>query len=148
MNLQEKVEQEMFLAVKGKNKSRLSDLRLINAAIHNKEIDLKRSLDEAEFLQLLSTMVKQRNDSIEQFKNGGRMDLVEKEEAELCVIREFMPAQMSQEDILSEIERAIQEVGAATTKDMGRVMKVLMPRITGRADGKAVGEQVKARLSG
>jgi hypothetical protein len=93
-------------------------------------------------------MVKQRNDSIEQFKIGGRMDLVEKEEAELCVIREFMPAQMSQEDILSEIERAIQEVGAATTKDMGRVMKVLMPRITGRADGKAVGEQVKARLSG
>ena len=92
-------------------------------------------------------MVKQRKDSIEQFAKGGRADLVEKEESELKVIHSFMPTQMSEEDVNREIRQAIAETGAVSVKDMGKVMKVLMPKLTGKADGKAVGEKVKAALS-
>jgi hypothetical protein len=92
-------------------------------------------------------MVKQRKDSIDQFQKGGREDLVEKEGAELKVIQEFMPAQMSEEDIDLEIQRTIQEVGAASIKDMGKVMKVLMPKLTGKADGKTIGDKVKEKLT-
>ena len=92
-------------------------------------------------------MVKQRKDSIEQFEKGGRTDLVEKEEAELRVIEEFLPAQLSDADLDAAIEGAIRETGAAGVRDMGKVMKVLMPNLTGRADSKMVGEKVKARLS-
>ena len=147
MGIYEKVNQEMISAAKEKDKLRLSTVRLIKTALHNREIDLKRPLNNEESLQLLSAMVKQRRDSIEQFTQGGRMDLVEKEEAELKVIRTFMPEQMSVEDIEREIEEAIREAEAAGIKDMGKVMKVLMPRLTGKADGKLVGEKVKARLS-
>lgn len=148
MGLYEKVNGEMVQATKEKDRLRLSVVRLIKTALHNLEIDLKRPLDDQECLQLLSGMVKQRRDSIEQFRQGGRMDLVEKEQAELTIIQSFMPQQMSKEDIAKEIEKAIQEVGATGIKDMGKVMKILMPALTGRADGKLVGEKVKARLSG
>jgi uncharacterized protein len=147
MGIYEKVNREMISAAKEKDKLRLSTVRLIKTALHNREIDLKRPLNEEECLQLLSAMVKQRRDSIDQFRQGGRMDLVDKEEAELKVIRTFMPEQMSEEDIEKEIENAIREADAASIKDMGKVMKVLMPRLTGKADGKLVGEKVKARLS-
>jgi uncharacterized protein YqeY len=120
---------------------------MIKTGIHNKEIDLKRKMNEAEFLQLLSTMVKQRKDSIDQFQKGGRTDLVEKETAELKVIQEFMPEQISEEDVNREIEMVIKEVGAVGIKDMGKVMKVLMPKLTGKTDGKMVGEKVKGKLS-
>jgi len=148
MGLYEKVNGEMVQATKEKDRLRLSVVRLIKTALHNLEIDLKRPLDDQECLQLLSGMVKQRRDSIEQFRQGGRMDLVEKEQAELTFIQSFMPQQLSEEDIAKEIEKAIQEVGATGIKDMGKVMKILMPGLTGRADGKRVGEKVKARLSG
>ena len=147
MTFKEKIEQDMVAAAKAKDRATLSALRLIKTALHNREIDLKRELDEAEFIQVLSTMVKQRKDSIEQFAKGGRADLVEKEESELKVIQSFMPAQMSEEDVSREIRQAIAETGAVSVKDMGKVMKVLMPKLTGRADGKAVGEKVKAALS-
>lgn len=137
----------MVAAAKGKDKISLSTLRMIKTAVHNREIDLKRELSEAEFFQVLSTMTKQRKDSIEQFARGGRTDLVEKEESELIVIQSFMPAQMSEEDISREIRQAIKETGAVSVKDMGKVMKILMPILTGKADGKAVGEKVKAALS-
>jgi len=141
------INREMVLAAKSKDKIRLSSIRMIKTGIHNREIDLKRKMTESEFLQMLSSMVKQRKDSIDQFKKGGREDLVEKEEAELKVIQQFMPAQMSEEDIDQEIQRTIQEVGAVSIKDMGKVMKVLMPKLTGKADGKIVGDKVKERLS-
>ena len=147
MGIDEKVNNEMVLAAKAKDKVRLSAIRMIKTGIHNREIDLKRKMNEAEFLQLLSTMVKQRKDSIEQFQKGGREDLVEKETAELKVIQEFMPEQMSEADVDREIETAIKEVGAVGIKDMGKVMKVLMPKLTGKADGKSVGEKVKEKLS-
>ena len=147
MGFDEKINSEMILAAKAQDKVRLSAIRMMKTAIHNREIDLKRKMNETEFLQLLSSMVKQRKDSIDQFKKGGREDLVNKEETELKVIQEFMPDQMSEEDIDKEIGKAISEVGAVGIKDMGKVMKILMPKLTGKADGKMVGEKVKEKLS-
>jgi uncharacterized protein YqeY len=147
MAFKETIEGEMVLAAKTRDKLRLSALRMLKSGLHNREIDLKRELNEAEFLQLLSFMVKQRKDSIEQFGKGGRADLVEKEAAELKVIEEFLPAQLSESELDAAIAEAIGEVGAEGVRDMGKVMKVLMPKLTGRADGKALGEKVKARLS-
>jgi uncharacterized protein YqeY len=147
MNYKETLDREMVQAAKAQDKERLSALRLIKNTLHNKEIDLRRELEVAEFLQALATMAKQRNDSIEQFRNGGRQDLVEKETRELKVIQEFMPSQLSEEEVNQEIEAAIVEVGATSIKDMGKVMKVLMPRVTGKVDGKLLGDKVKARLS-
>jgi uncharacterized protein YqeY len=147
MMFKETVDREMILAIKSKDKIRLSALRMLKNGLHNREIDLKRELNEVEFLQLLSSMVKQRKDSIEQFEKSGRMDLVEKEQAELKVIEEFLPAQLSEADLDAAITEAIRETGATSARDMGKVMKVLMPKLTGRADGKTVGEKVKARLS-
>ena len=147
MTFKNKVDQEMILAAKATDKIRLSALRMLKNGLHNREIDLKRELNEAEFFQLISGMVKQRRDSIEQFDKGGRSDLVEKEEAELKVIREFMPDEMSETELDAIIAEAIRETGAAGVRDMGKVMKILMPRVTGKADGKTVGEKVKLILS-
>jgi uncharacterized protein YqeY len=147
MEFKNKIDQEMILAAKAKDKIRLSALRLLKNGLHNREIDLKRELNEAEFLQLLSGMVKQRRDSIEQFEQGNRPDLVEKEKAELKVIQEFLPVQMSETDLDAVIAETIRETGAVGVRDMGKVMKALMPKVAGKADGKAVGEKVKLRLS-
>ena len=148
MNFTEKLQSDMIAAAKSQDKARLSSLRLIKTAFHNREIDLKRPLNEGESLQVLSSMVKQRRDSIEQFARGGRMDLVAKEEAELLVIQEFMPSQMSEEELKREIEKAIAQAGAKNIKDLGTVMKMLMPVVTGRTDGKALSETVKKILTG
>ncbi|MDD4091701.1 MAG: GatB/YqeY domain-containing protein [Smithellaceae bacterium] len=147
MDIQAKLNEDMVTAAKAKDKIRLSALRLLKTALHNKEIDLMRPLNEAETMQILSGLVKQRKDSIEQFAKGGRQDLVDKEEAELKILQDFMPAQMSDEEVEALIKKAIADVGAVSVKDMGKVMKSLMPQITGRADGKAAGEKVKALLA-
>jgi len=147
MDINIKINEEMVTAAKSKDKIRLSAIRMLKTALHNKEINLMRPLNESEVLQVLSSMIKQRKDSIEQFTKGGRTDLVEKEEAELKVIQEFMPAQMSEDEVDSLIKKAIEEAGAVSVKEMGKVMKILMPKLTGTADGKMVGEKVKAFLS-
>ncbi|SEL93143.1 hypothetical protein SAMN04489760_10130 [Syntrophus gentianae] len=147
MSFREIVETELMTAAKQKDKVRLSTLRLVKAALHNKEIDLHRDLNETEVLQLLSSMVKQRKDSIEQFKLGGREDLVQREQQELQIIQAFMPQQLSEEELDAEIEKAIQEVSATSVKDIGKVMKVLMPKVTGKTDGKVVNERLKEKLS-
>lgn len=147
MNLKEKINSEMISAAKARDKIRLSAIRMIKAALHNKEIDLKRELNDEELLQVLSSIVKQRKDSIEQFGKAGRVELVEKEEEDLKVVQGFMPEQLSEEEIETEIEKAIEEVGAVSIKEMGKVMKVVMSKLTGRADGKIVSEKVKAKLS-
>ena len=147
MDINAKLNAEMVVAAKAKDKVRLSTIRMLKTALHNKEIDLMRPLNESETLQILSAIVKQRKDSIEQFVKGGRTDLVEKEEAELKVVQEFMPAQMSDDEVENVIKKAIVEVGAVSVKDMGKVMKIIMPQLTGKADGKMVGEKVKALLS-
>jgi uncharacterized protein YqeY len=146
MSFKEKVDQETNRAAKAKDKIRLSALRMLKSGLHNREIDLKRELAETEFLQLVASMAKQRKESIELFEKGGRIDLVEKEKAELKVIEEFLPSQLSEADLDAAITEAIREVGATGIRDMGKVMKVLMPKVTGRADGKVVGDKVKARL--
>jgi len=147
MDINKRINDEMVKAAKAKDKTRLSAIRMLKTAIHNKEIDLKRQLNETEIIQTLSAIVKQRKDSIEQFAKGGREDLVEKETAELQVVKEFLPEQMSAEELESLVKKTINEVGAVSVKDMGKVMKALMPRISGKADGKIVGERVKALLS-
>jgi uncharacterized protein YqeY len=147
MDINIKLNEEMVTAAKSKDKVRLSAIRMLKSGLHNKEINLMRPLNESEVLQVLSSMIKQRKDSIEQFAKGGRTDLVEKEEAELKVIQEFMPAQMSEDEVDSLIKKAIEEAGAVSIKEMGKVMKILMPKLTGTADGKMVGEKVKAFLS-
>ena len=147
MSLKEKIEAEMILAAKAKDKARLSAIRMMKNAVHNKEIDLKKPMEDPDVLQVLATLSKQRNDSIEQFKAGGRQDLVDKEEAELRVIKEFMPEEMSAGALDQLIETTIGEVGAVSAKDMGKVMKALMPKIAGKADGKVVSDKVKARLA-
>ena len=147
MDIKSRLNEEMIIAAKAKDKVRLSAIRMLKSALHNKEIDLMRPLNESEALQILSAIVKQRKDSIEQFAKGGRTDLVEKEEAELKVVQEFMPAQMSDDEVENIIKKAIAEAGAVLVKDMGKVMKILMQQLTGVADGKMVGEKVKAFLS-
>lgn len=147
MDINIKLNEEMVTAAKSKDKIRLSAIRMLKTALHNKEIDLMRPLNESEALQVLSSMIKQRKDSIEQFAKGGRTDLVEKEEAELKVVQEFMPAQMLEDEVDSLIKKAIEEAGAVSIKEMGKVMKILMPKLTGTADGKMVSEKVKAFLS-
>jgi uncharacterized protein len=147
MDINVKLNEEMVTAAKSKDKVRLSAIRMLKTALHNKEINLMRPLNESEVLQVLSSMIKQRKDSIEQFAKGGRTDLVEKEEAELKVVQEFMPAQMSEDEVDSLIKKAIEEAGAVSIKEMGKVMKILMPKLTGTADGKMVSEKVKVFLS-
>jgi len=147
MDMNARINEEMVSAAEAKDKIRLSALRMLKTALHNKEIELMRALNETETMQILSGLVKQRKDSIEQFAKGGRQDLVEKEEAELKILQGFMPEQMSDADVEALIRKAIADVGAVSVKDMGKVMKVLMPQITGKADGKAAGEKVKALLS-
>ena len=147
MDINARLNEQMVAAAKAKDKIRLSAVRMLKTALHNKEIDLMRPLHDAECMQVISAMVKQRKDSIEQFAKGGRQDLVEKEEAELNVLQEFLPEQMSDDDVEALIKKIIADVGATSVKDMGKVMKALMPQITGKADGKAAGEKVKALLS-
>ncbi|MBN2567844.1 MAG: GatB/YqeY domain-containing protein [Deltaproteobacteria bacterium] len=147
MDVREEVASAMVTAAKTKDREALSALRMIKAALHNREIDLRGELTSEDVLQVLSSMVKQRRDSIEQFKKGDRSDLVEKEERELAIIQGFMPAQLSQKDIEREIEKAIVEAEAAGIRDMGKVMKILIPKLTGKADGKAVSEMVRKTLS-
>ncbi|HOO89648.1 MAG TPA: GatB/YqeY domain-containing protein [Syntrophales bacterium] len=147
MDINKKISDAMVRAAKEKDKDTLSALRMIKSALHNREIDLKDQFGEKEILQVLSSMVKQRKDSVEQYRNGGRPELAEKEEREIEIIRGFMPEQMSDEEIGAQIDQAIEEAGATSIRDMGKVMKLLMPKLTGKADGKAVGEAVKAKLS-
>lgn len=147
MDINTRINEEMVAAAKAKDKIKLSSIRMLKTAIHNKEIDAMRPLNETEVMQVMAALVKQRRDSIEQFAKGGRQDLVDKEEAELKVLQSFMPEQMSDEDVEALIKKAIAEVGATSVKDMGKVMKIVMPQITGKADGKAAGEKVKALLS-
>lgn len=146
-NYKEKIERESIAAAKAKDKTRLSALRMLKTAVHNKEIDLRRELTEAEFLQVVSSMVKQRRESIEQFERGGRLDLVEKEKAELSIIQEFMPQPLTEAELSALIDKVIAETGATGPKDVGKVMKSLMPLISGKADGKAASEKVKQRLT-
>ena len=126
---------------------RLSALRMLKAAIMNKGIEKSHDLDDPEVLQVVSTLVKQRRDSIEQFSKAGRTDLVDKETAEIAVLEHYLPPAASAADIDAAVAEAIVETGAASIKDIGKVMKAVMPRLAGKnADGRAVNEAVRRKL--
>ena len=148
MTIQEKIQSDMAEAMRSKEALRLSVLRMMKSAVKNKEVDKMRPLEEAEALSVLNTLVKQRKDSVEQFRKGGREELATKEEAEIKIIEEYLPAGASDEDIRKAVEEAVQETGAASIKDMGKVMKATMTRLAGKtADGSRVSQLVKEKLS-
>ena len=149
MRLRDRINEDLTAAMKAKAAERLSVLRMMKAAVRNKEIDLRTELDDAQVVQVLSTLIKQRKDSIEQFTRGGRGDLADKEAAEIKVIEEYLPAAVSEDEIASVVAEVIRETGASSPKDLGRVMKDCMSRFSGRpVDGKKVNELVKRLLTG
>ena len=147
MSLNDKIGGDITAAMKAKDAPRLSALRMLKAAVMNKGVEKNRDLDDAEVLQVVVSLVKQRRDSIEQFSKAGRTDLVEKETSEIAVLEDYLPPAASAEEIDAAVAAAITETGAASVKDMGKVMKAVMPRLAGKhADGRTVNEAVRRRL--
>ena len=145
--LNDQVNAGITAAMKAKDQVRLSALRMLKAAIMNKGVEKGRDLDDAEVLQVIGSLVKQRRDSIEQFQAAGRTDLVDKESAEMAVLDAFLPPAASAADIDAAVAAAIAETGATSAKDMGKVMKAVMPKLAGKtADGRAVNEAVRRSL--
>ncbi len=148
MEIKAKLIEEMKGAAKEKDKARLSIIRFALAAVQNKEKELLKELSEQEAIQVISGLIKKGKESIEQFRTGQRTDLVEKEEHEIAVLQAFLPQQLTTAELEAEVSQAVAEAGASAPQDMGKVMKILMPRIAGRADGKVVNEMVRKRLAG
>jgi len=147
MSLSNTVSTDITAAMKAKDSARLSALRMLKAAIMNKGVEKGRDLDDQEVLQVIHALVKQRRDSIEQFQNAGRTDLVDKETAELAVLNGYLPPAVGQDEIDAAVAAAIAETGATSAKDMGKVMKAVMPMLAGKnADGRAVNEAVRRKL--
>jgi uncharacterized protein YqeY len=149
MTLQDKIQNDIVAAMRTKDTLRLNVLRMMKTAVKNKEIEKMKALEEAEVLAVFNTLVKQRKDSIEQFRKGGREELAQKEESEILIIEEYLPASASDDDIRKAIEDAVTETGATTVKDMGKVMAATKARLAGKTiDGGKVSQLVKERLSG
>jgi len=147
MALNDQVSADIAAAMKARDASRLSALRMLKAAIMNKGVEKGRDLEDAEVLQVVASLVKQRRDSIEQFEKAGRTDLVEKETGELAVLQAYLPPSAAPEEINAAVAEAIAETGATSAKDLGKVMKAVMPKLAGKnADGKAVNDAVRRAL--
>ena len=144
--LKNQIQDAMKTAMKSGEKERLAVIRLIMSAMKQVEVDERIELDDSRVLGILDKMVKQRRESIGQFQSGGRDDLVEKEQAEIDIISEFLPQALSEQEIEAIISSAISETGAASMKDMGKVMGIVKPQITGRADVGAVSQKIKSLL--
>ena len=150
MALNEQIAADLTAAMKAKDATRLATLRMLKAAVMNKGmVEKGRDLEDPEVLQVVASLVKQRRDSIEQFAKAGRTDLVDKETAEIAVLEHYLPPAASADDIDAAVAAAIAETGASSPKDMGKVMKAVMPKLAGKnADGKAVNEAVRRKLGG
>jgi uncharacterized protein YqeY len=149
MTLTERVNADITTAMKAKDAARLSALRMLKAAIMNKGVEKGRDLDDAEVVQVVGSLVKQRRDAIEQFSNAGRQDLVAKESSEIAVLEQYQPPGATADEIADAVAAAIAETGASSTKDVGKVMKAVMPKLTGKSvDGRIVNETVRQKLSG
>ena len=150
MNLNEQVAADLTAAMKAKDAARLSALRMLKAAITNKGmVEKGRELNDAEVLQVVASLVKQRRDSIEQFQKAGRIDLVEKETGEIAILEHYLPPAVSADEIDAAVAEAIAETGASSPKDMGKVMKAVMPKLSGKnVDGRTVNEAVRRKLGG
>jgi hypothetical protein len=147
MNLVEQVEKEMVTAMKARQELKLSVLRMTMAAFTNKRIELGKPLGNPEAIAVMRTLVKQRRDSVEAYRKGGREELAQKEEAEIKIIETYLPAAASEEEVEAAVAAAISETGAAGPKDVGKVMKAAMARLAGKnPDGKRVSEIVRAKL--
>ena len=147
MPLRDQVNADLTAAMKAKDAGRLSALRMLKAAIMNKDVEKGRDLEDAEVLQVVASLVKQRRDSIEQFSKAGRTDLVEKETGEIAVLETYLPPAATEAEIDAAVAAAIAKTGASSVKDMGKVMKAVMPMLAGKnADGKAVNEAVRRKL--
>mgnify|MGYP000935839074 CR=1 FL=1 len=144
--LKEKLSETIKTSMKSGDKDTLTYARSFHAAIRKKEIDDRVDLDDAAVQKIAQTMIKQRQDSIEQFTAGNRMDLADKEKAELKFLQTFLPEQMSEDEVRKVVDWAVTQSKATSAKDMGAVMKLLMPKTTGKADGKLVSQLVKERL--
>jgi len=147
MSLKDRIQEDMKTAMRSGDKDRLGTIRLIMAAVKQREVDERITLDDAQLLGVLEKMGKQRRESIAQFQAGGRADLVAKENAELDIINAYLPAQLGEAELDALISQAISETGAASIKDMGKVMGLIKSRAQGRADMATVGARIKARLS-
>jgi uncharacterized protein len=139
---------DLIAAQKAGDKVKLGVLRVLKSEIRYKEIDLKHPLTDEETILVLSSSVKKRKESIEEFKKGNRPDLVSKEEAELTIVQSYLPAELTESELSDIVKSTIAEVGATTNSDLGKVMKSLMPKVRGRADGKKVNALVAAQLGG
>lgn len=146
MELREKIDADTKAALKSGAKDKVSTLRMLNASLKNKQIDKRRPLTEEEVVETVRSLIKQRRDSIEQFTKGNRPDLAEKETAEVAVLEAYLPAQMSREELEAMVRDAVAQTNAQGARDMGKVMKALIPMVAGRADGKLLSELVKNAL--
>ena len=147
MGLKERITGDMTAAMKAKDAARLSTLRMVKAAVQNREIEKGGALSDDEMTKALQSLVKQRRDSVEQYEKAGRAELAEKERAEIAVIEEYLPRAASREEIEAAVAAALEETGATSTKEMGAVMRAAQARLSGRnADGRTVSEVVKSRL--
>lgn len=147
MSLNERLNEDMKQAMKSQDKFRLSVIRMIRSAIKNLEIDQRRTLDDNEVLDILSREIKQRRDSLQEFEKAGREDLAESVKAEIAVIAEYLPQQLTEEEVKDLVLQTIQETGASSKAEMGKVMSALMPKLKGRADGKLVNQLVQQSLN-
>jgi uncharacterized protein YqeY len=148
MSLKERITDDMKAAMRSGEKERLGLIRMITAAIKQREVDERITLDDSQVLSVLEKMIKQRKESLVQFQAGNRQDLVDKEAAEITLLQGYLPSQLSDAEIDALIGEAIQATGAASIKDMGKVMGLIKGKAQGRADMAAVGAKIKARLSG
>lgn len=147
MDLKQQISEDLKNALKEKDKVSLSILRMISAALKNKEIDSKKDVKDADVIEIIGKEIKSKNESIEQFGKGGRDDLVKKEEAELEVLKKYLPEQMDEEEVKKIISETVEQVGAKSPQDMGKVMGPVMGKTKGRFDNKRVSELVKEALS-
>jgi uncharacterized protein YqeY len=146
MGLRDQIDIDIKSAMKSGAKDKVSALRMLSAALKNKQIEKRAPLVDGEIIDTVRSLIKQRRDSIEQFAKGGRQDLVDKETAEVSVLEVYLPQQMAREEIEKIVREVIAQTGAQGTKDMGKVMKALVPLLAGRADNKLVSELVKSSL--
>ncbi|NOU76051.1 GatB/YqeY domain-containing protein [Paenibacillus sp. LMG 31458] len=146
MSLSDRLNEDMKQAMKSQDKFKLSVIRMVRSTIKNSEIELKRALDDNEVLDVLTREIKQRKDSLHEFTKAGRDDLAESLKAELVILAEYMPQQLSEEEVKAIVQQTIQQIGASSKADMGKVMTALMPQVKGRADGKLINQLVQQLL--
>jgi uncharacterized protein YqeY len=147
MMLKERLDADLKAAMKEKDALKLSVVRMLKSAIKYREIEVMKTLDDAGVQGVIASEIKRRRDSVEQYRQGGREDLASKEEGEIAILQAYLPAQLSAEELSKLVDAAIQRVGAQGPKDMGKVMKELLPEVQGKAEGKVVSELVKQKLA-